>query len=110
MTLSARISAASVEQTREMLKEAFKFIHLPSPGPAGWIRDIPRKVKWDRFMDADAYHDASMMLTDQQEPVVRLSQLNNGAWVVTTPNLFEGKGYSIPLAIAAAAVKVKESE
>lgn len=111
MTLSSRIAAAPVEQTGLMLEEAWRFIH----GSSHWTgKTIGPGDKFGRFLNAQAYHDAAMMLIDEgalmaaetyDSPGVKAPHVRASAWVQGAERQFAA---TTPLAIAAAAVKVKE--
>ncbi len=122
--LSERIASASVEQTRDMLEEAWEYVHGPTPQPNfdDWNEgNLPPEYiiheRFATFLVVEAYHDAAMMLIPEgwtyegrQGPsgfphMWTLSTIKCGDARYTTVT---GRGRSAPLAIAAAAVKVKE--
>lgn len=113
MTLSSRIAAAPVEQTGLMLEEAWRFIH----GSSHWTgKTIGPGDKFGRFLNAQAYHDAAMMLIPDDWMITFLSELGLAGGCVcelgnpaTSQDAKSDEGArTIPLAIAAAAVRIKE--
>ncbi len=130
MTLSARIASASVEQTRDMLEEAWEYLCQNDKQFRRWgceIIDDLGITNAGRFANAvefGFYHDAGMMLI-KPGWILQLSEWDHdklrerGPWQailirrgtrvsLTEPWTRCDHAASAPLAIAAAAVKVKE--
>ncbi len=116
--LSDRIASASDEQTWDLLEEAWDFINTHHDGGVVTIAPGHNFECFERALAGQFYHDAAMMLIKPGWMITYLSELGLAGGCVcelgnpgTSQSVMSDEGArSIPLAIAAAAVKVKECE